>query len=217
MVPIIVRKDEKARTYYMYEARLCRRSALFQAACLRRWERHEHGPIYLEEQGRRAFEIYIKSVEHESTADLGARPKEVVDDVFGGPEISDRNRWVRRVVLLSHAWILGDYLPDNYFKNTAIDAVQRCDKEMSTFSVRVVNVVFDSTKANSALQRYLLDTTAESSRLRPYAADLTSDYVFTLVERLCEMIEDGDRGHRAKKAPDKCKYHEHGEGEECSN
>lgn len=117
-------------------------------------------------------------------------------------------------------WLLGDKWDDQDLKNLVMDAL--CDIEFSpteTLPASSIRFILDTTSTKSRLRSWLMEHITSITPVRVYAlkSSLSKDELFELFQSANKLILKGGnaiQSSRVSKSADKCRFHEHGEGQE---
>ena len=110
------------------------------------WKESEEGTVHLQEETPAAFRIYLQWLYRGPTI----------------PTVAWSNTKPTRFQLLSDAYVMGDMLQDNSFKNSVLDSIHAQTEVVDENGVKYlprnsINTIYNNTTESCPLRKYLVD------------------------------------------------------------
>lgn len=203
---ITVLVDAEQKRFVIHKEVLCGHSEFCRVACGRDWKEGREKTIHLQDTGSEVFRVYVHWL-YTGTIDMTLMTKPTV------PCPSDSAVLHPAYCSLGAVFILGNFLGDSQFSNCVIDCVlQKVDRGGQTPHPKVFSDIWEHTLQGSGIQRLFSDLLAARIHRVPFdthKSQYPPDLIMDLATRYVQGVE--------KKCPtfqDRCKYHDHTEGEE---
>ena len=192
-------------TFIVHENLIRKSSPFFENAMHGPWTESRKRKIPLKDEDPKVFAIYIQWL-------------------YRGPEIPVVPEAGDRYFTLSDAYIMGDMLQDNSFKDAVLESLHAQtgveDQQGNTFlpGAGVVSKIYEKTPESSGIRRYLVDlythvVAASNFRDCSFSNSYPSPFLFFLVSELMRF-RDKEK-HLRQPLVDLCPYHSHSQDKPC--
>lgn len=207
-VRVIVGLKDKREGFTIHSATACAKSTFFKAACSTRWMGEgKERLVRLPDQDAEAFEVFVHWI-YSDNLDLSTMTvSPSVQRIAGRAPPSYLN--------FGKVWALANYLGAPELRNLVIDGIiEKFATSVARINVLSLKRIWKMTFAGSTIRRVLVDYTVNT---RCYSGSDAQAKMQALPE---EIVQEAARrwllGISKQPVPafqDRCKYHEHAEGE----
>ncbi|KAK3707250.1 hypothetical protein LTR37_012251 [Vermiconidia calcicola] len=210
---VLVGPEEQLFT--VHKDAICHKSPFFAAACSTQWAEHQDGTVRLQFVEPNTFKLYIHWV-YTAQLDISIIELPFYEKLETQPQ--KHPAWeatclrIHKASLLCKTYVAADVLLDRHLKNEVIDQLLGLSTyPLDAVSEDYVNYIWSNTHVNSGIRRCIADYLAPTTSARD-AKVLSREALVDLVARLIELRDYPDLAYLPGFS-DRCKYHEHVEGE----